>query len=176
MANSKANEAQGYDVSMRVGHAERQDTIDHLTTAMTRGQLDMDELDERIAAATRAKTHEELRVLTADLPPAGAIQAAGRDLQRYLEPLRRAFAAIWARRIGRMALPAVVLGLVGIAVLGLFEGGDHEHGDGGPQGEIGHVTSESASDVLVVWSALATAIAVGLAVALLVVRRRANRT
>lgn len=53
--------------AIRVGDAERENTVNELSLAMTRGQLDYAEYDERAKAARAAKFRHELAPLTADL-------------------------------------------------------------------------------------------------------------
>ena len=52
---------------LRVGHAERDAVAAMLQEAVADGRLGMDELDERLEAALRAKTYAELEPLIADL-------------------------------------------------------------------------------------------------------------
>ena len=54
--------------AMRAGNADRERVVAQLNSAFAEGRLDVGELDERVAAAYRAKTLGELRPLTADLP------------------------------------------------------------------------------------------------------------
>jgi hypothetical protein len=54
--------------SMRAGNEDREKIVAHLNSAFAEGRLDLAELDERVAAAYRAKTMGELVPLTADLP------------------------------------------------------------------------------------------------------------
>ncbi len=53
--------------SLRVGHAERDAVAAILQEAAADGRLEMDELDERLDAALRAKTFADLDPLVADL-------------------------------------------------------------------------------------------------------------
>jgi hypothetical protein len=76
---------------MRASDAERDLTVDHLTTAFVEGRLDHEEYDRRIGLALGAVLLGELRPLTADLPvsrppahgfaPAGT-EAAGGEIAR----------------------------------------------------------------------------------------------
>lgn len=50
--------------------AERERIVGQLRAAHGEGRLDYAELEERTAAAYRARTHGDLAALTADLPPA----------------------------------------------------------------------------------------------------------
>jgi DUF1707 SHOCT-like domain len=54
--------------SLRAGNEDREKVVAHLNAAFAEGRLDVAELDERIAAAYKAKTMGELVPLTADLP------------------------------------------------------------------------------------------------------------
>lgn len=56
------------DSSVRVGDAERQQTVDTLAKAHGLGQLDLSEFDERSSKAWSAKTVADLAGLTVDLP------------------------------------------------------------------------------------------------------------
>ncbi|MFG3252747.1 DUF1707 domain-containing protein [Streptomyces sp. NPDC048172] len=53
---------------LRASHADRDEVVERLRDAAAEGRLDLDELDERLERALKAKTHAELAVLTADLP------------------------------------------------------------------------------------------------------------
>ncbi|PDP84673.1 hypothetical protein CQJ94_26765 [Glycomyces fuscus] len=53
---------------MRASDAERDLTVDHLTTAFVEGRLDHEEYDRRVGLALGAVLLGELRPLTADLP------------------------------------------------------------------------------------------------------------
>lgn len=52
---------------LRVGHAERDAAAAILQEAAADGRLEMDELDERLEAALRAKTYAQLEAVVADL-------------------------------------------------------------------------------------------------------------
>ncbi|HEY6746688.1 MAG TPA: DUF1707 domain-containing protein [Mycobacteriales bacterium] len=54
--------------AMRAGNEDREKVVAHLNSAFAEGRLDVSELEERVAAAYRAKTMGELAPLTADLP------------------------------------------------------------------------------------------------------------
>jgi hypothetical protein len=53
----------------RIGHAERDRTVEQLREAAGLGRITLDELDERVEAALNARTQPELDVLVADLGP-----------------------------------------------------------------------------------------------------------
>lgn len=57
----------GPDPHLRVGNAERDAVTTILQDAAVDGRLDMDELDERVGAALRARTYGDLDALVADL-------------------------------------------------------------------------------------------------------------
>ena len=102
------------DERIRASDADR----DHITTRLREhfaaGRLTSDELDERVSAALKAKTHGELRQLMADLP--GPAPAAPRATQGPYPA-----APPWmARRRGPRLLPVMLLAL--LAAL-LFPGG-----------------------------------------------------
>ena len=54
---------------LRASHEDRDIVIDQLRVAAGDGRIDGDELDQRIEAATNARTYGELDRLTKDLPP-----------------------------------------------------------------------------------------------------------
>ncbi|MEW2632016.1 DUF1707 domain-containing protein [Streptomyces sp. NPDC048389] len=57
---------------MRASDAERERVAERLRDAVAEGRLDMDEFDQRLDAAYRARTHGDLAPLVRDLPaPAG---------------------------------------------------------------------------------------------------------
>src|SRR2546423_9972200 len=58
--------------ALRASDADRERVAEILRTAATEGRLDLDELDERLAAVYRAKTYADLVPLTRDLPVAPA--------------------------------------------------------------------------------------------------------
>ena len=57
---------------VRVSDAERHEVAELLREAAGEGRLDLEELDERLAAAYAARTRADLVPLVADLPAAGA--------------------------------------------------------------------------------------------------------
>lgn len=60
-------------VAPRIGHAEREIVIRRLQLALHEGQLDLTELDRRLATTYAAVTAQDLAAVTADLPePAAA--------------------------------------------------------------------------------------------------------
>jgi hypothetical protein len=115
--------------AIRASDRDRAVVHDVLATAYAEGRLDRDELDERTAAVTAAKTYADLlpplRDLTADAVPARFSAVASGDLERqarlyYGERLREAFFgllvpnlicwAIWLMFMpGRFPWPVFVL-------------------------------------------------------------------
>ncbi|MFI5983914.1 DUF1707 domain-containing protein [Streptomyces sp. NPDC051555] len=53
---------------MRASDAEREEVTETLRQAVAEGRLDMEEFDERLGAALKARTRGELATLTSDLP------------------------------------------------------------------------------------------------------------
>lgn len=160
------------DGATRVGHAERLATIDELSTALAEGRLEMDEADERIGAATRAKTYDDLRLLTTDLPVSRPTKGLGSlDLKRSRALAGRAVTGVQASRTAQVALVVAFLGLMTLAVAGFLSDGDHEE-------EARHLgrAAEEGPDGLLMWPAIAAAVALVAAVFLIVRRTRARRS
>lgn len=152
----------------RVGHAERLATIDELSKALAHGRLEMDEADERIAAATQAKTYADLRVLTTDLPPPVAKGSGGLD-QHTLDLARRTVATIRSSRVAQVALLVAFLGLLTMGISGLFDG-DHEEEARDMERAV-----EEGPDSFLIWPTIAAAVALVVAVLFIVGRNRARR-
>jgi hypothetical protein len=57
-----------FAVNDRIGHPERESTVDHLNHAFTHGYLDKEELDKRVHKAFEAVIMGDLRTLVRDLP------------------------------------------------------------------------------------------------------------
>lgn len=130
--------------SMRVGDQERDDVRARLASAHSLGQLDLDELDERVRLATEAKTRGQLADLVHDLPAAPG-PARRTDVRSWATT---ALANPWAR----VATVAILVGLslgagaaATFAMVGDVDGYDggvdrgsgpqfsgHEYGDGHP--------------------------------------------
>ncbi|QLE72208.1 DUF1707 domain-containing protein [Streptomyces rectiverticillatus] len=92
---------------MRASDAERERVAEALREAVAEGRLTMEEFEERLEAAYRARTHGDLEPLVRDLPvpaavsltkPAGATAPAQGD---------------WADRIGGPAGGTVAIGVMG---------------------------------------------------------------
>jgi hypothetical protein len=91
------------DPRLRVGDADREETVTALQGFVTDGYLTLDEFSQRSAAAYRAQTRQELARLTEDLPrPAG--------LARRDESTGGVASWLWSR-------PAVTVVVVIAAVL-----------------------------------------------------------
>jgi hypothetical protein len=80
-ADGSGNEA---SPELRASYADRDRVVEILRVAAGDGRLSAAELDERVEAALTARTYRELAQLTADLPAAGADEAAAqaKDLLR----------------------------------------------------------------------------------------------
>lgn len=68
--------------SLRAGHDDREKVVVRLNSAFAEGRLEVAELDERVAAAYRAKTLGELVPLTADLPASHHPPVPGQPVPR----------------------------------------------------------------------------------------------
>ncbi|WP_181143634.1 DUF1707 SHOCT-like domain-containing protein [Streptomyces cinnamoneus] len=88
---------------MRASDAERERVAEALREAVAEGRLDMEEFDERLEAAYKARTHADLEPLVRDLPVPSAASAAP----------ERAEAGDWAARIGGTATSRGAVGIVG---------------------------------------------------------------
>jgi hypothetical protein len=132
----------------RASDADREAVVRTLHDAVARGLLNLDEGDERVAAAYAARFVDDLPRLTADLPPApvpAPVAPGWRALAVLaLLQLRTALAGIsWRAVVGsrrRLAVAAVVvlavLSLGGIAARESFDhGGDFGH-------EVEHVDND----------------------------------
>ncbi|MEU9928215.1 MULTISPECIES: DUF1707 domain-containing protein [unclassified Streptomyces] len=82
---------------MRASDAERERIAELLREAVAEGRLDMDEFDQRLETAYKARTHGELEPLVQDLPAPGSVVApVGSSAPAPL----RGSAANWPARIG----------------------------------------------------------------------------
>ncbi|WP_328400185.1 DUF1707 domain-containing protein [Streptomyces sp. NBC_00390] len=61
---------------MRASDSERERVAERLREAVAEGRLDMDEFEQRLDAAYRARTHGELAPLVRDLPVSGSVAAS----------------------------------------------------------------------------------------------------
>jgi hypothetical protein len=66
------------DPDLRASQEERDRVVDQLRTHAGEGRLELDELEERIDTALRARTRGELTALLRDLPRLGSRAYAGR--------------------------------------------------------------------------------------------------
>lgn len=96
---------------VRASDAEREQTVERLRTAAGEGRLTLEELSDRIEAASGARTRDELARLTGDLPAAGVAgelapggAAAGATVATA--PLRNSTVFGDHRRSGAWQLPA----------------------------------------------------------------------
>ena len=81
---------------MRASDAERDRVAERLRDAVAEGRLEMDEFEQRLDAAYKARTHGELAPLVRDLPaPGSTVEPAGAS-----SPVAAGQAATWAARIG----------------------------------------------------------------------------
>lgn len=167
--------------SLRVGSREREETVERLSRAHTEGQLDMDELDQRIAAATQAKTRSDLATLLEDLPPDRRGRSRGTtDSRAVVARSVATLRAVWGNRVGRLALISGAGALVSLFVVALLlgdgHGGDGENRGDGPREAMERAHGGSPDDG-VGWIAPVIALAVALAVAVFfLLRRRKSRT
>ncbi|MFD4026705.1 DUF1707 domain-containing protein [Streptomyces sp. NPDC058576] len=85
---------------MRASDAERERIAELLREAVAEGRLDMDEFEQRLETAYKARTHGELEPLVQDLPaPGSAVAPVGSSAPAPL----RGSAANWPARIGGTA-------------------------------------------------------------------------
>ena len=92
---------------MRASDADRERTLQLLRRHYAAGRLEDQELEERVGAATRARTREELRALTFDLPKdlrARGTRAVARVDQMMLRAHGAAFAGVNGTIVGVWAL------------------------------------------------------------------------
>ncbi|MFF1353598.1 DUF1707 domain-containing protein [Streptomyces sp. NPDC058297] len=83
---------------LRASDADRDRVAEVLRDALAEGRLDMEEFDERLEAAYKARTYGELAPLTRDLPGAGA--AAPATPVSFVKEPRPEGAVDWPARIG----------------------------------------------------------------------------
>ncbi|MGW1125269.1 DUF1707 SHOCT-like domain-containing protein [Streptomyces sp. NPDC002526] len=83
---------------MRASDAERERVAEILREAVAEGRLEMEEFEQRLDSAYKARTHGELEPLVRDLPAVGSASSAPAVVQP-----RSGSAARWSERIGRPA-------------------------------------------------------------------------
>ena len=89
------------DPRVRIGDAERDRVIDQLADHHAAGRLTLAEFEDRMAAASTARTGADLAVLTADLPASTAppaVRSPARPAARglRLDPAVRTYLAVMA--------------------------------------------------------------------------------
>ncbi|WP_335940360.1 DUF1707 SHOCT-like domain-containing protein [Streptomyces sp. PTD5-9] len=85
---------------MRASDAERERIAETLREALAEGRLEMDEFEQRLEAAYKARTHRELEPLVRDLPgPGTQLDPVG----PASAPARTGSGLRWADRIGKPA-------------------------------------------------------------------------
>src|SRR5258706_15211684 len=86
----------GSSPELRASDAEREQVAEVLRRHAAEGRLDAEELDDRLGAAYAARTHGDLAVLTADLPPAPPAPPAPGPFHRRLPESLGPVAPRWA--------------------------------------------------------------------------------
>ncbi|WP_030908452.1 DUF1707 SHOCT-like domain-containing protein [Streptomyces sp. NRRL F-5126] len=94
LPDRRASEAHSPDT--RASDAEREQVAERLREAMAEGRLDMEEFDERLGLAYRARTQGDLVPLVRDLPLPAAAKAAG-----VAASTAHGVDGAWADRVGR---------------------------------------------------------------------------
>lgn len=75
---------------MRASDAERERVAERLREAVAEGRLDMEEFEQRLDIAYKARTHGELEPLVRDLPASGTV----------VPPVAAGATGKWAQRVG----------------------------------------------------------------------------
>jgi hypothetical protein len=132
---------------LRASDAEREAVVQTLLDAIARGLLTLQEGDERVAAAYGVRFRDELRPLTADLPPAptpAPVAPGWRALALLVWlQVRTAVAGLWGRLRGavrsrpRLALVTVAL-LALLSLVAATGGGFDDDGYGGDGAHSGY--------------------------------------
>jgi hypothetical protein len=89
---------------MRASDSERERVAERLRDAVAEGRLDMEEFEQRLDAAYKARTHGDLEPLVSDLPAAGTVLAS---------PAVAAGTGSWAERVGGPATSKVAFAFWG---------------------------------------------------------------
>lgn len=110
---------------LRVGDADRQAVAEQLISAHGLGQLDADEMTDRLEAAHTAKTRSDLAAITIDLPQPPKSTTSIVALDRVRAAITTAGAIAPIRRIALITLAALSAIFVVLMFIG-GEGGDHE--------------------------------------------------
>ncbi|MEU9317581.1 DUF1707 domain-containing protein [Streptomyces sp. NPDC048295] len=93
---------------MRASDTERERVAEILREAVAEGRLEMEEFEQRLEAAYKARTHGELQPLVRDLPASGAeVAPVGAAVTRTGSQKR------WADRIGKPATSSGAFALWG---------------------------------------------------------------
>ncbi|MDP9845901.1 DUF1707 SHOCT-like domain-containing protein [Streptosporangium lutulentum] len=92
---------------LRVSHADREAVVERLSEAAAEGRIDLTELDTRLEQALNARTYADLAPLTADLPPAVALDPG--------QPLTLKGGFHGAERVGRWRVPSKITAYGGMA-------------------------------------------------------------
>jgi hypothetical protein len=103
---------------LRASDAEREQIATILRAAMTEGRLNLDEGEQRLAAAYGATYRDELGPLTADLPDGG--RAALARTPEAQEQAKAEMKLFLRRRAGVLATIGILFGLLWIANGALF--------------------------------------------------------
>lgn len=117
---------------LRVGYAEREETVRLISEAHSLGQLDVDEFEERVSAAHAARTRGDLDALTADLPV--ATRRAARSAQPSGPSLSTGRRSCGGAQWWKVAAVVAMVWLAVSMIAGLFWSG-YDHGsrhDGPP--------------------------------------------
>ncbi len=96
---------------VRASDADREHVAERLRQAASEGRLLAEELEQRLAAALRARTYGELDELVLDLPSQRAVVPRSRALT-FLRPLAIAFAVVILLAALLAALALVVTGTI----------------------------------------------------------------
>jgi len=113
-------EAPPRDPALRASDAERESIVTQLREHGAEGRLDVEELEQRVAAAYSARTHGELGALLTDLPRRPPAQRpVHRDRPQWggFLPVMALLVAIWAISGAGYFWPAWVLVWWGFALV-----------------------------------------------------------